>query len=63
VSRNRFGGLIDLVIGEHAGSPAAIKAATEITAVLLKNRRVQHIIADAGFTTDNFRVVFQVRLN
>jgi hypothetical protein len=54
--------LVDLVVGEHAGSPAAIKVATEITAVLLANRRVQHIIADAGFTSDNFKVVFQVRL-
>ena len=55
--------LIALVAGEHAGSPAAIKAATEITTVLVKNRKVAQIIADAGFTTDNFRVVFQVRLH
>ena len=54
--------LIKLVVGEHAGSSAAINAAAEITAVLLKNRKVQHIVADAGFTAENFRVVFQVRL-
>jgi hypothetical protein len=54
--------LIELVVGQHAGSPAAIKAAAEIKAMLVQNRKVQHIIADAGFTIDNFRVVFQVRL-
>jgi len=54
--------LVNLVVGEHAGSVAAVKAAAEITAVLVKNRKVAHIIAAAGFTTDNFRVVFQVRL-
>jgi hypothetical protein len=55
--------LIELVISEHIGSPAGIKAATEINTVLVKNRKVAQIIANAGFTSDNFRVIFQVRLN